>query len=316
MSRTRRYPFVTVAHEADYGLLWLQARSMARFANRSLVKKIWIIENFSHGAYLDWRGSIREQYAGLADLVEFIPASELLPPMPAHGWWTQQFAKLAVADVIADAGDERYVTIDAKNHLVLPLRLDFLEAPKDGRPMLNGYSFESHPLRHNLEAVLDYFGLERTRYLSFFNRTSTPFTFITDYVLDMRRYIEQRDGKYFGEAMGMRQMTEYLTYSGFLLTQPATAGSYDLTQPHTAQIWPEDSHPKGVLAATEKFAREAAPFFSVHREAIRTFDDSSRRLLSTFYSEQQLFPSASEAEQFLRDPNGYATAHTPAKFAT
>jgi hypothetical protein len=296
---TRRYTFVTVAHAADAALLQLQATSMALYAGVDLVKEILVVENFVPGTEINWRPVLLAAYGPLAPLVRFITAPDDMPQVA--GWWRQQIIKLLVAHQVHT---DRYVILDAKNQLVAPLTRDFLEDPVSGRPALNGYSFIDHPLFDALQRVLTYFRLDPSIYNSQFPRTSTPFTMITAKVKELIAVIEAREERPLAQTMIDQQLTEFFLYSGYMISRGEMYRSYVMTQPHVAQLWGADANAAGVVAAIDKFHRGRAPFFAVHRRALRNMDEKGTRALAYFWRLKGLFASVEAAETFIRAHSG------------
>lgn len=150
----RRYSFVTIWFEGDAGLLDLQARSMRQYC-RDLIEEIIIVDNSSQGA-TRWQGGLLHQYGDLANQVQFIHAADIAAiPKQTDGWLSQQVLKIKIAYVVRS---DRYVALDAKNHLVSALTREFLES-STGQPRTNGYSYVDQPMLEYLERTLDYLGL-------------------------------------------------------------------------------------------------------------------------------------------------------------
>src|SRR5947207_402930 len=137
-----KYTLVTVAHRDDLKFLHLQARSLQLYLSRDLAAEILVVKNPRAKQATKWPGSLRREYGDLADLVRFIEAKEIAEiPAAASGWFSQQILKLMVSQVV---NTDRYLLLDAKNHLVFPLTRNFLEAGHKIRSRL--VNFEGHPL--------------------------------------------------------------------------------------------------------------------------------------------------------------------------
>jgi hypothetical protein len=297
----RRYTFVTVGYGAEAGLLRLQARSMRLFCPADLVDEIIIVDNSQPAASNRWRADLLQQYGNLAKLVRFIPSADLATmPVTADGWWTQQVLKIKVADVIRS---ERYVVLDAKNHLISKLRRDFLET-QTGVPRLNGHAYENKPqMLDFLKRTLSYFGVDPEPHLKWFTRTATPFTILVSEACDLMRTMEERECKPFSSALLERELTEFFLYAGFLESKGILKSSYDLTQPHCEHIWGETANEAGCVNAIRKAEKKDCPFFSVHRKALANMDEKGRAAVAEFWCARGLFPSVKDAIRFLRDPN-------------
>jgi hypothetical protein len=300
MMDTLRYTFVTVGFAGETGLLRLQARSMRLYCPADLVDEIIVVDNSQPAASNRWRADLLYHYGRHAQRVRFIPSAELARmPNSVDGWWTQQVLKIAVAEVIRS---ERYVLLDAKNHLISQLERDFLET-RAGLPRLNGYPHVNPQMRHLLERTLSYFGINPAPHLDWFTRTATPFTILTSEARDLVRYIEDREGKPFASAFLERELAEFFLYSGFLESKGILKSSYDFTQPHCAQIWGETANETGCAEAIRNVENYNCPFMSVHRRAIAKMDERGRAIVAGFWHARGLFRSVIDATRFLRDPN-------------
>ncbi len=296
-----RYTFVTVGYDGEIGLLRLQARSMRLYCPADLIDQIIVVDNSQPAASNRWRDELLHQYGSLASLVRFIPAAELAAiPANAGGWYAQQVLKIKVAEIVQA---ERYVLLDAKNHLISQLGRDFLETA-DGLPRMNGHSLTDNPMQGFLVRTLTYVGIDPGPHLSWFPRTTTPFTMLTSEARDVVRYIENREGKPFASAFLEKQLSEFFLYSAFLESKGILKSSYDFTQPHTAQLWGETADEAGCVEAIRKARKTGCPFMATHSKAIAKLDERARMIVAQFWQACSLFPSVSDGIEFLRDPNG------------
>ena len=295
------HSFVTIAHATDFGLLRLQARSMALYCPAKLAGEILIVENFDPGKEMDWRPALLDAYGPLAPAVRFLPAAAVSPVRATHaGWWKQQVLKLAVASVVTC---DAYLVLDAKNHLFKPLTLDFLRA-SDGRPRLNGYGFEHHSLKDALIRTLAYLGVDATPFISHFTRTSTPFLMLRSVAREIVWFVAAREGKPFAEAFLERRLTEFFLYAGYLQMQGKLQSTYDMGQPYCAQIWGFSANEAGCREAIGKASEpKAGPFLAVHRAALEGMDDAARRIVAAFWLATGLFETVEAGVQFSLAPN-------------
>jgi hypothetical protein len=297
----QKYTFVTVSHAVDYGLLKLQARSMGLYCPPSLVHEILIVENFDPGASMNWRPAILAEYGPLAGLVRFVVGNDIAPmPASSPGWWKQQALKISVSNVVTS---ERYVVLDAKNQLVQPLTAGFLETAS-GQPRLNGYSFVDHPLKDALIRTLGYLAVDPTPHIQKFTRTSTPFTMLTARSKEIVAYVEAREGKAFGQAFLDNKLTEFFLFSGFLQLQGALQTTYDMTQPHCAQIWGFSGTEAGCQDVITRASNPAGcPFIAVHRVALKEMDVLPRVMVCEFWCDRGLFATVEDSVRFSLTPN-------------
>lgn len=295
-AQPRRYSFVTIGFEGDAGLLCLQARSMRLYCPPELVEEIIIVDNGLKG----WRGNLLRQYGSLARFVRIVPAASIaVVPPGAGGWYTQQALKINVAEIIRS---ERYVVLDAKNHMIRQLRREFLETPT-GQPRISGHAYINHPMREYLERTLKYLGIDPQEHINWFTRTHPPFTILTDEARELIRHIEQKEGRPFASAFLDRDLSEFFLYSGFLASKETLRSIYHLEQPGGPEIWPEDASEKGCAEAIGRAARTECPFMTIHRKAIVKMDKGGQRLIADFWYSRGLFATANDGVRFLRDPN-------------
>jgi Family of unknown function (DUF6492) len=295
----RRYSFVTVGFEGDAGLLCLQARSMRLYCPPELIEEIIIVDNWSSGAK-KWRSNLLQQYGSLARFVRILPAASIVAiPAGASGWYTQQVLKIKVAETIRS---ERYVVLDAKNHMIKQLGREFLETPT-GQPRINGKPYTNHPMREFLERTLEYLGLDPQTHISWFTRTHPPFTILTDEARELIRHVEQKEAGPFASAFLDRKLSEFFLYSGFLVSKGTLRSIYNLEQPEEAQVWPGDASESACAKAIVRTTQTESPFMTVHRQAIAKMDQRGQQLIADFWYSRGLFATAKDGVRFLRDPN-------------
>src|SRR5579885_2918268 len=181
------YAFVTVAHQADSCALRLQARSLQRYLPGDLGTEIVVVGNPQVGKPTHWRDELLSEYGDLWSRVHFIESKDIARiPSTVTGWVSQQILKLMVSQIVRS---DRYVVLDAKNHLVFPLTRDFLEVGHKVRSRLTSYA--NHPLKGFLEAAARYFGLDAKEKVRKFLPTITPFTFPTQLVRNLIDYVTE-----------------------------------------------------------------------------------------------------------------------------
>lgn len=285
---------VSVVFEAEFELQRLQARSIARYAPPSVIGAIVVIDNTARGLPAAKRDALIAEYGQLAVAVRVLRPGEITRVPGATGWRSQQVLKLAVAELI---DTDSYVVLDAKNHLIAPLIAGFFLSD-GGTPRANAYSYESHPLRKDLEHVLRYLGLEPRDHVPHFTATVTPFVFRTSAVRGMMRQISHASGNSFPDEFIGHDLTEFFLHAGWLIREHGSIdGDYDLSLQRSPVLWPKAATPEGTAAAIAEAA--GATFFSVHRRALGTLDDESRELLATFWTDRALFADVAAARTFI-----------------
>lgn len=288
-----QYTIVTVVFPAEIDLLKVQARSLEKYFDRSLLGSILIIDNSLRGLRRATVASIRSAYGDLAPLVRVVPRSKVANIPLATGWWTQQVLKLLIARHVTT---ERYLILDAKSHLVERLDRDFLEAP-DGRATVNFYSYLDHPLKCSLINALSYFSLAFPE-CGRFSATVPPFTMFTSQVLKLVEFIERERGQ-FAKEMIDNNLTEFFLYGAWLKLNGLFEDLYYDHQKFCPIVWEQNAHRSGVGEAIASSNLSKLPFFAVHRLSFVHLDAESIELLAAFWAERGLF-EFDQAKAFIR----------------
>src|SRR5262245_65860 len=189
MAELQRYTFATVVFERECALLALQARSLRIYCPRDLIAAIIVIDNSERGLPDATCRELLAEYGDLAGIVRFVPATSVASTERAKGWQSQQLLKLLVANIVET---ERYVVLDAKNHLVTPLGRQHFEA-SDGRASVQAHGYRRHLMRPYLERVLDFLDLDPEPLLDRFPQTTTPFTLYSTIARQMTRELSRRE---------------------------------------------------------------------------------------------------------------------------
>lgn len=293
---SRRYSLVTVAHEADFQAMQLQARSLAQYCPRDLVDEIIVIENFKAGSRFSWRDALLKEYSGLADLVRFISPASFGPIPAAEGWWSQQLFKLQIADTIRS---DLYLVLDAKNHLVKMLDRGFLQ-DEAGRARIYAEGYRGHPLEFYFNEVCRYFALDRNGYIDRFITTAPPFLMYTTKVKDLMQVISRREGRPFAEFfIASKKLTEFFLYGGYLAAAGELELLYAFNDQNCPTIWGHTTSYENVKERILSSLQGGAPFFGIHRTAFGKFDDATVGLIADYWLEAKLFPDRVAAIQYL-----------------
>jgi hypothetical protein len=292
----RKYTFVTVVFGGDVELMSLQARSMDKYCPESLVEEILVIDNFTGEKPRGWLERTKSDYGKLWKKVRIIKASDITPSNGA-GWWTQQALKLAVAKHVRS---DRYVVLDAKNHLVKPLTHDFLEA-SGGKAKMNGYGYSNHPLQKYLLACCKYVGIDSKGPLSKFVRTSTPFTILTAPAKSVVAALEHKEKTNLLGAMTKNNLTEFFIYAAMLQHQGTLDEVYDWSQQFTADIWPHQGPDDNMVKKAIKVSLENShgPFMAVHRGALKAMTPVGKKALAEFWVSRGLFKRTEDAYKLV-----------------
>jgi len=288
---------VTVVFEPEIPLLKLQARSFARYLAPEVSARILVIDNTARGMREKLWGSVLAEYGPFASMVELVRADSVSGLPRATGWNLQQVLKLAVARLVAT---DRYLTLDAKNHLIRRTTVSDLEAT-DGRPLGNFHSYASHPLKPAFERVMRFAGLDPESRISRFTSTATPFILYSPLVRDLLDDVEARSGRDFATEFIRARLTEYFFYSAWL-----TAHGYDLDELYDSSgipcpaVWPKGANVAGVQRALSEIAERDPAMISVHRTALARMDRRATSMLEDLWLERGLFRNRTEVTTFVR----------------
>ena len=285
---------VSIVFEAEIGLQLLQARSVARFVPAGAVQQIVVVDNCRRGLPPEVLRLLLDSYGPHGDAVEVLRSDDVARVRGAVGWRRQQVLKLLVAQRLASP---RYVVLDAKNHFVGPWSQDAFLAP-DGRMRARAHSYEQHPLRRDLEHVLRYLDVDPAAHVGRFTATVTPFVLDVALVRNMVADIERRAGTSFAREFVRRDLTEFFLVAGW-----SVARGQDLEKLYTMDLdvgptlWPRGATPAGVEKAVT--AARSSMMFAVHRRALAALDPGLAAPVIDLWTERGLFPSSTEAENFV-----------------
>jgi hypothetical protein len=290
------FTFVTVVFDAEFDLLELQARSLARHASPEVVHEVLVIDNSRRGIGAKREQALRAQYGQHAGRVRIVRPLDVAAIPPTTGWYAQQILKLLVSrKVTSDA----YVVLDAKNHLVRQLVAEFF-LTADGRLRTSRQSFTEHRLGPDLLRTLDYFEVPRAEARSF-TPTVTPFALRTDLVRDLVQDVEARTHRPFALEFLSARLLEFFAYSAWIMARrPPIGDVYVFDQPGSPTVWPKGATGDGVAAAMERVSSGESPWFSVHRRALGVLDEPALDRLANLWIAAGLFASPGDAELFVR----------------
>ena len=288
---------VTVAFEAEFDLLELQARSFAAFLEPDGIVEILVIDNSRAGMGARRRDSLLAAYGALSSRVKVLWNEDVSSVPPAIGWVSQQVLKLRVASRVRT---DAYLVLDAKNHLVAAAGVGSVVA-SGGRPLANFYSYETHPLRKRLEIVLDYFALDREAHIARFTATTTPVVLVTAACIELVSSMEAREQRPFADLFVERGFSEFFLYGAWLESEGVVLDElYDDSGIPTSVVWPGGRDEASVATTIEAARRRGVAFFSVHRSALGRMGPSPTRLVVDFWTERGLFASRADANRFVR----------------
>jgi len=292
---------VTVVFNDELRLLKLQARSMGRYLDPTLVGSIYVIVNDRRPAVVRafFLEHILPEYGSLKHKVRFLLHDDVWQTRNRRfGWQSQQALKLIAArQVKADS----YLILDAKNHFVRPVQSDAFFAP-DGR--LRSHLYLMVPkFQQAFAAACDLFGLPGDHNGPCLP-TTTPFLADRQLVTDMLQTIEARVGQpfehYFMQAKG--RYTEFSLYSAFhLLSRGGFEATYERRNCPTATLFRGiRAKPDRVLDVLSRLEDdEEAYCMGVHREILKVSDPTVLNLVKGAWARFDLVTEAKEQAYFM-----------------
>jgi hypothetical protein len=281
-----KFTFCTVCHDKDIDFLILQARSMDIYLKPKQVEQIIVIKN---GPITEQAEDIiKNSYGRHKRLVRFVDGKKIATiPANVSGWYSQQVLKLIVSLMV---NTEYYVLLDAKNHLIFPIKNDFFVRNGKARAYITTYPL-THPLTSHFDKTLTYFGLNPDKYRERFLPPVTPYVIKTEIARRLVKAIEQRENQDFPTAFLKLRITEFFSLNAFILTSGYSLDEvYDLSGSECPIIWSHyASNPELIIKMISKAEKKATPFFSVHRGALPLLNEKSRGVIASFWKRRKLF---------------------------
>jgi hypothetical protein len=295
LGATPSYTIVIVGYHHDQPFLELQGASLNAYVqdNTSFIRSIVIIDD-PLSRPLN-RIALDNAYGAFAKRVTLIESASFGALPHCDGWRRQQALKLLASRIVET---ERYVILDAKNHLINPLCRHHLESP-DSRFMRSYLQdFRGHSLNPLVTNACRYFSLPAHRTRSFLPSV-TPYVASTRVVRELLNYIETRERQTFGEFFGATQHTapvnEFGLYGAYILfTMGSFETLYKFDAPICSTIWERSEE----LIERQRHA-ERRPFFGVHRRAFKNFDTRGKLVLAKLWHRKKLFNSVEAGYAFV-----------------
>ncbi|MBL8552582.1 MAG: hypothetical protein JNJ73_21525 [Hyphomonadaceae bacterium] len=275
--------------------LELQARSLRRYCSPELFSTILVVDNSARVTPASHRERLLEAYGALAPKVQFVDRSSLGTLRGVDGWWRQQVLKIKVAEIVQT---ERYIVLDAKNHLVRPLTRECFQT-HDGRMKMGVHSYSGHSLRRHLERALDYFGMAKEPSLERFSATTPPFAFDTATVRELIAWVSKREGTPYERVVVARGLTEFFLYGAFVRSQGRFDQLYCEDESASAAIWRGRATAEACAEAIAVSHATQTPWFSIQRDAVPKLGRSARDLVAEFWTDRGLFLNKSASAAFL-----------------
>ena len=209
MSTPPRITFVTPSFAGDYERFAFQRESMERCGID--IPHIVLVDDEDVALF---RGT-PHQHA-----LTVVSSKEALPPSVERvrrrgrlpGWSLQQVLKLAAAPFV---DTEAYVCLDSDNFWVRPVSDDVFFAP-DGRLYLFEYDYLTVEILQWVVDSLRFLGLSDRTLVVGKTHVHEIIPMLTAAVVDLHRFIEDRHGRHWAQAMVDHHVIEYTTYGGFV----------------------------------------------------------------------------------------------------
>lgn len=284
------YTVVTVVYEGDTAGLELQARSLGIHASPDLISSVIVIGNFNQAPDTGWWEKTRLLYGPLADRAVLMPAKDVSTGIDGlTGWWSQQVLKIEIAKLIST---DAYLILDSKHHLLKPLERSFLQDDL-GRLRIRCANYQGHSLRGYLTNALTEFSLPESA-ADFFPTTTPPFPFDTKVALRLMQHGEAASGSLARYMLG-NQLTEFFSYSAFLLATGELDHLYDLHSMPYPMVWPRKTDDDAVLSVIKTAREGESPFFAVHRRAAGDLSAHAKAQIASLWVDAGLRTSAEDA---------------------
>lgn len=297
--------FVTVCFADEIRLLELQARSMARYLDPSLIDTIHVIINERQPEPLIalFHDRIAPAYGPLLPRVKLVDYKTLWAGSSRRlGWISQQALKLLVA---RNSRQRAIVILDSKNHFIRPVRRDDLLAA-DGRLRSHLYPMARKFVPHYHRACR-YFGYSGAIPDDMVLPTTTPFLADRDLILALLDAVEEKEECTFQDFFSREKgaYTEFCLYSAFHLYERGPfEHTYECRTGPTGTLFRGSaSRPERAQKVLDSLTDEAKYCMGVHRQVLQTAHPQILKMISDTWHRFGLVTSPDEADYFLTVPS-------------
>jgi len=213
--------FVTILfnNDVEKDLLKIHAYSF-KYVDLDIINKIYVLFNDDVENKLTFKKLFEE------DIINYYPTEarnkinlvfldDIGLDFKKSNWFTQQIVKIVVSKIIKS---KYYVVIDAKNHFLENIKIDYFF--RNGKPYLY---FNPNPdkLLEYYNNCLEYFNV-KSRFNHINNKfrvqTTTPFLFITNECSSLIKFVEDKENMPFYTFFISKSIfTEFFFYYAFLI---------------------------------------------------------------------------------------------------
>jgi hypothetical protein len=295
----RDLEIVTIVFDREIELFRLQARSLARNISAEF-RRIHVILNepASSGFYEEVAAIVETEFGhSERERVRIWSSRDLLSVSDPRGWFTQQILKLKIASYVES---EKYVVLDAKNHLIRKTDVNSFLSP-DGRPYM-ARTFNNMPLKDYILGSLRTFGLDSNIADQYSMPSITPFVLYRDCVLAMMKDIERIHGRQFDDYFlyGENLVSEFGLYSAYFIANDINLeDAYWCDRAICITFWKQwMPTEEKQLKALSVVANEGIVMLGLHRNCMVSMSDKARATIFDIWIEAGLFKDASDAATY------------------
>ncbi len=294
-SQLRRLPFVSVAYEADFSNLLLQARSLSLFG-KDVVSQ-WLILVNDDEDLLQIERRLEPHISGAPFSWRILSRKEILDidytAMP--GYKTQQILKLAISLHISE---EYYILLDAKNHAIRPLVYsDFFS---DGLPKIHsaGY-YEGNVFYSYFKNAFELCGVSGDLETFRKYQTTTPYPMRTHIARECMRPENLIRLEPWYSFIVDGTTNEFGLYAG--MSEKFEARIFPAQQNYETMFigWPVEK--KDILKCISQMAEAHIKFFAIHHGRVNRLEEDEVMAISRFWAELGLFDTAEKGVRFLKN---------------
>lgn len=287
--------------QRDLEFLLIQARSLARFADRAAFSSVYLIWNEDSELPAARAGELHKILAAFQ--VRLLNARDFGIRSPiTDGWTTQQALKVQAACVVAES---HYMVLDAKNHFIAPTTTaDFLNAAGQSLQtvsQLRGASARSFAF------CLNYFGLDAAAHALVAALNVTPFIFETARARELVSFVEEKEDCALDEFLQSfsghaDRVTEFMLYQAFVILRN---GSLDVlatgTQTNSDTLWSYEVEHRQTAEWIERVeAKPSNRVAGVHWLACMKMTEADRQLIAGFWQRHGLVKTQAEAHAVIK----------------
>ena len=281
--------FVTILfnHDLEKDLFKVQSYSF-KYIDFYIINKIYVLfnDNIEHKTAFKklFEENIINYYPReIRDRVNLVFLDDISLDFKLSNWFTQQVVKIVVAKIIKS---EYYVVIDAKNHFIENITIDYFF--RNNKPYLY---FNPNPdkLLQYYNNCLDYFNVNshfNHRNNRFKVQTTTPFLFITKECLNLIKHIEDNENMSFDTFFICKsKFTEFFLYHAFLIySKKDDLYDYEYNKIHPSVIVGNNKEYYNTWEYKQNiFNTNKIYVFSLHRLCFFILDQEYKENLIEFY---------------------------------